>query len=223
MKNLITNLTILFIAAGFILARPALADSGNCQNIYGVNCPTGNLFLNKQIRNPQTGEFVDSLSSNGPTFLPGQEVDFRIIVQNTGSSELDNINVQDQFPSFLDFTSGIGNFNQSSRVLSWSIGSLGAGASQTFDIRTHLENSNVFPSSGITCLTNSSQATTSNQVANDTAVFCVQTQILGTAQVLPETGPSGTEILLFGILTSFSLATTLFIKKQMGGGEFIER
>ncbi len=138
--------------------------------------------------NPQTGSFVDNLGLNDPKYSPGQEVTFQINVTNTGNSSLSNINVTDIFPQFIDFVSGPGNFNQTTRNLSFSIDTLSPNQTKTFTI-VGMVNSNIPQNTNTTCVVNQAVAVTQNgNEAQDNAQFCI-------AETAPTTTKGGLPIL----------------------------
>lgn len=211
-KLLLASLITLTVALTF--PGNASADfNPSCPTVYGANCPSGQLFLNKQVRNPQTGELVESLSPNGHNFLPGQEVSFRIEVKNTGQSDLDNVRVQDKLPDTLDFISGPGNFNKHNRIIEWYINKLRPGESRLFDVKGKVVFNKEIKVS-ITCSLNVATAQKDQQVAQDSSSFCIQEKVLGVVKELPVTGtPKGVELLWLGY--SALLITSLLLFKQI--------
>lgn len=200
MLKKISFILIALFATAFFYTDMASADI-SCPNVYGANCPVGNLILDKKVRNPKTGELVDALSANSSNFLAGQEVNFRIEVKNTGSAEINNISVQDILPEFVDFISGPGNFDKGSRKLSWGIDKLSGGESKFFDIKVKVKSGKDLPSMDISCVTNFAEAKKDNMVSQDTATFCIQTKVLGVTKELPKTGFGNTEkTLLISVL-----------------------
>lgn len=202
--NILTFLALI-IVAGFTAVTTFAQYNPGCASVYGAACPTSNLNLNKTVKNPQTGAFVDSLSANDPTFLPQQQVDFRIDVSNKGNTDLNNVTVNDQFPNFVIFISGPGTFDNNTKTLNWNIGLLKAGETQTFQVTGKIIDGKSIPNTGITCVTNSSTARQGQLMAQDTTPFCIQTQVLGVTQQLPVTGPKETAIIF---LFSASLLIT---------------
>ncbi len=205
---------VLFGLLLSVLLLPATvrADSG-CPNIYGASCPTGNLSVNKTVQHPQSGEFLDAISSTDTTFLPEQEVKFRIEIQNNGSADLFDIWADDKLPDFVTFVSGTGNFDNNNNKLWWKIDRLNAGESKTFEIRAKLKPAGQLPNMAITCMTNHTKAVKDNMSAQDTASFCVQTKILGVTTELPKTGPSSFATLL-GLSIISSILALRFAKRS---------
>lgn len=154
-----------------------------CPSVYGANCPSGQLAIDKKIQNPKNGEWVETLNANDITYVADQEVNFRIEVKNTGDTNLSSVLVQDKLPDFVTSTSNIGSFDTNTKTLSWTIDNLNAGEFKMFFIKAKIKAQSELPQSAITCLTNFSQASKDNLLAQDTAGFCLQTP--NTAKVLP--------------------------------------
>lgn len=184
----------------------------SCPSIYGAKCPTGNLFIDKKIQNPTTGEFVETLNANEANFLIGQEINFKIEVKNTGNVELKNINIQDRLPTFTEFVSGPGKLDTGTNILSWVIGNLKPGESQFFDLKVKIKSDKGLPQKGMTCLTNFAEADTDKLSAQDMAGFCIQTQILGQATELPQTGVGETATLVMASFLTLLAGIFLFNK-----------
>lgn len=219
--NTIKTFSLVAFALAFLMFSSSVFAAGinpSCPSVYGATCPSGQLFVDKKVRNPQSGEFVESLSANDPTFLPDQEVGFRIEVKNTGSSDLDNIQVQDKLPDFVEFVSGPGNFDQNSKALNFSIDKLKAGEFKIFELKVKILSGKSLPAEGVTCLTNFAQAQKDQQVVQDSSVFCVQTQILGEIKELPKTGTK--EAVLITLTSLGFLLISLILNKVKKGGEY---
>lgn len=204
----------IFVLSFFLLTPTVTFGQVNpsCPSVYGAKCPSGVLFIDKKVKNPQTGELVESLSANGPTFLPGQEVSFRVEVKNNGSADMSNIQVQDKLPDFVDFISGSGNFDKSSRTLNWNIDKLKPGEFKLFDLKVQVRTSKDLPDLGLSCVTNFAQAQQDKNIAQDSSVFCIQTKVLGAVPELPKTGPQETTIILIGSSTLLIMSIYLFLK-----------
>lgn len=210
MNKLIFSLIIFFF-----LAFPTLSfadTSNNCGTIYGGQCTSSSLTINKTVKNPVTGEFVDTLGSNSPHFLPSQTVNFRLHVQNTSNTDLNGIQVQDKFPDFLDFVSGPGTFDNNTRALTFTLDNLKTGEFRDIDVTGKVKSGSNLPNTNLTCVTNYAQASKDNQSSSDTAVFCIENQILAPVQELPKTGPASTMLILFGSV--FMLAISAFLYKK---------
>jgi uncharacterized repeat protein (TIGR01451 family) len=78
------------------------------------------------------------LSKNGPReSLPNQELDFTLVVSNTGKGTATGLKVTDTLPDGLLFVSAAdgGTFDAKTKLVQWSIDSLAAGLSRTVSVR----------------------------------------------------------------------------------------
>lgn len=210
MKKLL--LLPLLLTCLIILTKNTLADYfvplGKAQ-------PVSQLVLNKQVQNPSNGLFVENLTVTDAHFLPGQEVVFRIELRNAGGEELKNINVKDVLPDFVDFVSGPGNFDQGSRSLNFLVDRLGTGESKTYDLKAKVRAAVNLPNNQLTCLTNLAQASVGQIFTQDTAVFCIETQVLGVTRELPITGPANTGLTAIVSTASLLMSIYLYRKSRM--------
>lgn len=196
------------IVLSFFLIKPVFADQTTCPSIYGAQCPTGALSVDKKVVHPTSGELFETLGSN-VHFLPGQLVTFKIRVQNTGSIDLRNIQLTDQFPDFLDFISGQGNFD-SNRDLNTAIDLLKPSEFRDFDIVGKVQADKNLPRDGI-CVTNHVEARSGEFFSSDNSVVCLQPQVLGVTTELPRTGPGAALVLISSVF--LSVASLIFFKK----------
>jgi len=171
MKKLIWTslLSITFFALNLGNADLAAADGAygsGCVPVYGggVQCPrVGQVLIDKTVRNPSTGVFVDNLGPTDPKYHPQWTVTFRLVIKNSGDQTLDKITVTDKLPDYLDFTSGPGNYNSHSKTLTFDIFNLAGGSSQTFEIKGRVVHTAVLPADkNVVCVLNNVEAVTSS-------------------------------------------------------------
>ena len=200
-------LSAILLGALSVFPTKALAD---CQAIYGggQNC-TYNFSINKLVQVPGKGggSYVDNLYGDGPKYAPSQNVNFQVVVKNTGSVTIPSLNVVDSFPLFVSFVSGPGNFD--TNTLSFYVTNLAAGQSSTYTITGKVADLNSLQANQTTvCLLNQVTGTDSNGVSNsDSSQFCVLKNAKAVAPVLPvtkivTTPATGPEMLpLIGIIS----------------------
>ncbi len=181
--NKLTKLSLsASIAAAALFGVSTIAFAATtCSPVYGggQNCITsGQLSINKTVKNPVTGQFVDNLGLNDPKFSANDVVPFEITVTNTSGSTINNITVTDNFPSLIPCNAGPGTCTNNQNV--FTIGTLNAGQSQTFDLSGRVVAS--LPNQSVICdgtTTNTAIAQASGQpTVQDTAQVCVQNQVL---------------------------------------------
>lgn len=180
MKNLFLSLILPSI---FYLLLSASADAAvTCQPIYGggQSCvQTGNLIINKTVSraNPNTrqptNEFVDNININDTKYGPDSFVNFQVTITNSGNAVINQINVQDIFPQFINFQSGPGSF--SGKTLTFQVFNLQPNESRTFGISAKAVSAAQLPD-GVVCPVNQAIATdvATNQSSQDNAQFCIQ-------------------------------------------------
>lgn len=200
-------------AAGIYGAYGAYGQT-NCQPIYGggQTCVvTDKVVLNKTVRNPQTGKYVDNLSLSDPRYLGGQSVSFQLTVTNTGNTKLASVDVSDTLPNYIEKVSGPGSYDSNSKTLSFRVQNLDVNESRTFTVAGTIVDSTKLPmNQGVTCLVNQAVARADKQESRDNSQFCVEKQSQATtkgglpvmqAPAMAQTPSTGPEMLsLVGLI-----------------------
>lgn len=215
MKHILLT-TVLSTFLLFFSVTPALAQYVQSGGV--ITTPQGKqALIDKKILNPQNNQFVDNLNIEQHTFLPDQDVIFRISITNVISSDIQNLVVTDKLPDVVNFVSAsFGSYDGSSKILSLKIDTLKVGESKTFEIKTKIKGASQL-SNTVTCQANLGRVIVNNISDEDTATFCVSQQVLGTNTALPATGPTQTLSL---ILLSFLFLTIGLLSKRI---IFLER
>ena len=183
----IKTLLILTIAVfqfsifNFQFSKKAFAQAP-CQPIYGggPTCITiGGLILDATVMNPQTNKMVNGLKLNDPKYSPGSIVTFQIKLINTTNSTIGPIDVQDGFPPYVNYSSGEGNFDAASRILSFRVASLEPNKPKIYNIFGRVVESDQIPGgNGTTCVTNQAVAVVVDPAsAKDTLSFCIENKL----------------------------------------------
>jgi uncharacterized repeat protein (TIGR01451 family) len=210
--GLILAAVISLTVAGTISA----AGTSNCQIVYGGGevCQEQIKFtINKLVQKPGKGggDYVDNLTVNDPRLTPGQNVNFKIVIENTGNSDIKNLNVVDRFPQYLSFVAGVGNANAGASEVNFVIGELKKGQKVEYVITAKAADANSLPNNqAVTCVTNNVRATSPDgQEASDNSQVCIEKQVLGVTpapqimekpqvEKIPSTGPE--LAYLFGLI-----------------------
>jgi uncharacterized repeat protein (TIGR01451 family) len=208
--NLQKTLTTSVLAVAFLAAAlPSFADgsTSQCQVIYGGGevCNQQIQFsLNKLVQVPGKGggDYVDNLNANDPKYTAGQTVNYKVVITNTGNSDINHIKATDTLPTFLTFVSGNGQFDSNSNTLTFDVNNLSVGKAQEFIITAKVADNNTLPSNQTTiCVINHVTAVADNgDTASDSSQACIAKQIVNvtpTPQVfttippksIPNTGP----------------------------------
>jgi uncharacterized repeat protein (TIGR01451 family) len=171
----------------FLISHSVTNADITCQPIYGggQSCVTANnIAVNKTILNPQTNQFVDSLSINDSRYQPGFVTTFQISVTNTGNSNIEKIDVKDIFPQYVSFGSGAGTFDSNTNTLTFSLDNLAPNETRKYSIVGRILNADQIPiASGSTiCVVNRAIAMVDNaNVSQDNAQFCIEKTLTPTA------------------------------------------
>lgn len=193
------------------------AQSNECQQIYGggLICPRGEVLVDKMVRNPQSGTFVDNLGINDPRFSPEQEVVFRLILKNPGTATLSKMEVKDIFPNFLDFLAGPGTFDTVSKTLTFTAENLAPQESRQFEVKAKVVPSQNFPQNqSLLCVVNTAEVRGDDRFDRDTTQLCLEKKVLG-AEVIPVTGPKHWVFAISGSLFFLILSLFLFQKSRL--------
>lgn len=191
-KKLLT-IALLTLVLLFVPARKVFGNY-----YYGGEEEKVDVLIDKEVKDPNSGNFVDNLGINDYKFSAGQEVEFRLTIKNTGDKTLNHLDVKDIFPSYIDFISGPGSWDSNTRTLSFDFEDLDPGESRDFGLRGKVVVENDLPE-GRTCVTNKGQVWANGEYDEDTAGICIERKV----EVLPPTG-AGTVVLLGTLLIGVS-------------------
>ncbi len=175
MKQKNISIALSGIAALMLAFAPSVrADM--CTTQYGGNttCNPSDLTINKQVYNPVTKVYVENLTTTDPTFTPGNEVTYRLIVKN-GSGETFQANIKDILPPYMEFVSGPGTYNKDTRVLEFKMENLVAGETRTVDLIAKVVNADKFPAGkSLFCVVNVAEVHALNRNDSDSAQVCLK-------------------------------------------------
>ena len=178
MKKLFSFLLSATLFLSVAQAANAAGGQSSCQIVYGGGevCQEQIKFtINKLVQKPGNG-YVENLNVNDPRYAPNQNVNFKIVIENTGSKDINNLNVVDTFPSLLTFVSGAGTPNSSGSEVNFIIEKLAKGAKAEYIVTAKTADADKLPTDkNITCVTNNVKATTSDgSVASDNSQVCIE-------------------------------------------------
>lgn len=173
---------------------PSVVMAKECHSVYGGGevCEYGNLSIDKQVFNPEKGEYWDNIDSSDYVFGPNQEITFKIRVKNTSDVRLDNVLIRDYMTNYLSFVrANDANWLSDQKKAEWGIGDLEPGQSETVYITFKTFAKDDLPS-GVTCETNTADVEKdSGNRKSDSSSFCISKtgttpSVLGAK--MPDTG-----------------------------------
>lgn len=212
------------LLAGSVYASGSGYGQSDCKTVYGGgnSCNSQLKFaINKMVQKPtKGGEYVENLTVNDPKYNPSSDVNFKIIIENTGDRDITNLNIVDNFPQFLTFQAGVGNSNVGAKQINFVVGTLKKGQKVEYVITARTANEGDL-TQAVTCVTNNVSATSSDgSQASDNSQVCIQKGTPApTAEIMqkptvtkvPATGPE-TDI-LFALIPSGALG--FYLKRRV--------
>ncbi|GIW62661.1 MAG: hypothetical protein KatS3mg090_0487 [Patescibacteria group bacterium] len=192
MKKLIVFTISVFV---FISSFKVVFASGQ----YGQHgSPSYNyaLIIDKLVINPETGSYVDNLAVSDPKFAPLSYVYFKLVVKNTGNTDLAGVKVIDYLPSYLEYDDDKGQYNAETRELKIEMGDFKVDETKSVIFKARVVSVDKLPANkGVLCLVNKSSVFWENQeMDTDTAQFCVEKKIVPPAKGVEKMPKSGTSI-----------------------------
>src|SRR3989338_11633628 len=178
----------------------------------GVIAPKeGEVIIDKMVRNPARGSFVDHLGPTDPKYRTTDIVYFQIKVQNPSGETLDVIVVTDSLPDFVDFMTGPGNFDSETRKMTYKVEGLEPGDTRTFELKARVSHQATLPEEkNVICPVNLVEAVFGNKSDSDESQFCIEKEM--EVPQVPEAGAD--PLMLSGLASALSLGFWLRKKSQ---------
>ena len=140
-----------------------------------------NFEVKKDVAAETASDYTDST-----TVAPGTKVDYRIVYKNTGTVTQENVSIKDNLPNGVTYVPGSTMYASSKTGGKWAptnsdavvkdginFGAFAPGAELYVKFSARVANSESFAVCGLSIITNTAQAITSNGVKSDTAVVKV--------------------------------------------------
>lgn len=204
---LITSLAIAatspFAIAQTVQAAGSTVYGGgsNCKVVYGggeVCPPTTQFTIDKMVSNPgqdlkgkrlEDLSYSDNLSVNNQKFGTTDQIIYKITVKNTGSEKINKIDVTDTLPGELDFKTGAGSFNNSTKQLTFTLANLEAGKAVDYFVTTQVVANRLASDKAVTCVVNNVKAVANDQdMRTDASEACIE-KLVGKGGPVPTVYP----------------------------------
>lgn len=165
--------------ASILHAKPTFAQYYS----QAENIPT--VLVDKKIRSVNDDIFYDNITSEQKLFTEGDQIEFKIVVENKGTSTLNNIKLKDTLPKYLTLLFYPGVYNKTTNIVETDIDKLDPGQSKEFYIKAKISDlpSTANNSGQKLQLTNIANASISNTSDSDEAKYFVTKSIS-----IPSTG-----------------------------------
>jgi hypothetical protein len=198
-------LSVLVFSALFLTVKASKAD--NCTTTDGqygtTTCTPTDVTINKTVRNPITGDWVDNLLSGDAAYSPDSDVLYNLHIANTSNQSFDTVHIEDTMPDKIvsiavvdSDTNKVKNVSFQDNKLKFDLANkFEANSSIDIQLKAKVKSVGVFDSSkSLFCgnengLQNTADVWAQDRHDQDSASICVQTKVLG-ATTLPSAGPT---------------------------------
>lgn len=152
-----------------------MAKANGIYGQYGGEVEKGRVMVDKLVRNPQTGSYVDNLGLNDPKYSAEAAVFYKITVENVGGTTLKMINITDYLPVYLQYVAG-GVYDAVSRQISFTFENVAPGERRSTIFQAKVYSLSQLPAEKtILCPVNKVVASSpENGSDEDTAQLCIQ-------------------------------------------------
>ena len=220
MKKILIATILMFVT---ILNTSVVMAGSSQYGQYDGGTPNYSIIVDKMVmtgNQTKGGQevYVDNLSPSDPRFAPGAQVTFQIKVKNTSDVSLYNIQVKDILPEWVDAVEGPGDYDGSTRTISWTYPELKSGEGKLEKITVQIKPQDQLPADkGLMCMNNKATAKADNAYDEDTSQFCLEKQVTMTTkggQPIKTTPDAGAPLLAFGALNMLGLGAGIWLKKR---------
>lgn len=202
---------LIVFASIFIVSFNAVLASG-IYGQYGGVTQQGKVLVDKLVRHPQNGNYVDNLGLNDPMFSAEASVFFRIMVENTGNATLEEIKVIDYLPVYLQYVSG-GTYDSASREIRFSFANVAPGERRSTILQAKVYSLSQLPvEKTVLCPVNKVMAYSDQDGSDeDTAQLCIKKKPMVSKEAPKAGDPIG---LLMGLGSLTTLVGGLKLKRK---------
>jgi uncharacterized repeat protein (TIGR01451 family) len=199
MKKIIYSL-IVFTA--LLLLGTKLVSADGTYGQYGGTTEPGKVIVDKLVRHPQTGKYVDNLGLEDSMYSASATVFYKIIIENVGKSTLSEVHVTDYLPIYLQYVSG-GNYESVNREVKFTFDNVAPGDRRSTVLQVKVYSLSQLPAEKtILCPINKVVAYSSQDGSDeDTAQLCIKKKPMVEKEA-PKAGDPLALAMGFGSLTT---------------------
>ena len=223
MKKLLLSVIAILILT---LATTKLVEAKEiCTTQYGGGQTCENidedadLSIDKRVYNPDDSKFENHIELNDYVFTEGEEVEFQIVVKNTGDVTYKEVKLTDELPDFVTFKEFTGgkDGDYDNGIITWKFTDFKKGDSKTFKFKVEVVESSKLPKdSGDMQLTNVTRVEGTRKDNNekdknaDFSRFYVRLpEVKGAITKLPEAGAVSNIFAGLLLITGFAIKVAL--------------
>jgi hypothetical protein len=235
-KRIALNLTRLAFLSTVALLATRVVSAEECTTQYGngqygtTTCRPTDLSIDKQVRNPITGVFVENLLSGDASYAPNSEVIFSLKVTNSSNQNFRTVQITDTLPERMvnpkvdepDQTKVTDVKNPDNRTLVFLLKEeLKSG--QSVEVKIKATVVSTFPTDksrfcgDLEKLQNNAEVKAEDRSDPDSASICVETTNVLGATTLPQAGPEDYLPLLPFIALGITGIALIFRKPAIRG------
>lgn len=208
-KVLATATTLAALAAANgVRAEDCVTQYGG----YSTPCQPSDVTINKQVKNPVSGVFVENLGVSDAAFGPGSKVSYKLIVTNASNDAYETVTITDTLPPHLSFFAGPGTYDESTKKLTIKEKDVKPGETRTLEFVAQVMDAGKLPATSFFCEVNKAHVQAGDKSDEDTAEMCVQKEITGKSK-LPVAGFTDSMVMVPFALSGLG-GMMLFFKRK---------
>jgi uncharacterized repeat protein (TIGR01451 family) len=213
-KQIKLSIIATTVALTSFFVRPVFADGCTTQyGGYSAPCPSTDLSINKQVKNPATGVFVENLGVTDAAFGADSKVTYKLLVTNSSNDTFAEVTIKDVIPEYLTFIAGPGTYDVPSRTLTIIEKDLKSGETRSLEFVAQVVPKDKLPDTSFFCVTNKASVSANDRYDEDTADGCIQKDISGKS-TLPVAGFNDIALMIPFAATGLTGLTFLIKRKK---------
>jgi len=134
-QKLLTTISVVGLAAVLAVIAPV---KKSLAQYYSQGEDSVQIVVDKTVRPIEDSKFCDNISTEQKVFVENNEIEFKIVIKNSGNNDLTNLSVEDYLPKYLTLIFYPGVFNLTENKIETSIDKLGPGESKEYLIRARI-------------------------------------------------------------------------------------
>lgn len=196
--NLVNLSKLVVLSAVALLATASTVSADECSTQYGngTTCQPTKIDIDKKVRNPITGSFVENLLSGDAAYSPNSEVIYLLKISNTSNQNFTDVTVTDTLPIQLNSGAVVDSDKakvkdekfENNTIIFKLKDELKAGSTIEIQVKAKVRDASVFTEVKTCDITNTGRVQAGDNSKDNTAKICVTKDVLGTT-TLPQAGP----------------------------------
>lgn len=163
----------------FLIITPEVdaAQQPNCQPIYGGagSCEQNSpILINTEVNNPESRVYVDNLLADDPHYKAGDTILFKITLNNPEDAAVNNIEVFNYLPSYVDYVKSEGKYDKDKRTITFTLNQLKSKETKVYYVEGKVIANEKLPNAEQSrCVINQARVTAINKVSQDNSLVCL--------------------------------------------------